>query len=301
MLIYFFAVASFFGIVTDEKIINHFKEAPNKENFNQIDGIDFIYVINLDKRPEKWANTALEFQKYGLKPYRFSAVNGWELSIEAVNDLGLVYRPGMTPLMSTNFVEVEKKILQNPQFMSCYDRVYFSFGTFLGHIGCTYSHLSVLFDAFKSGYETIWLCEDDVVLQQDPHQLPVLIKELDSIVGQGGWDILFTDPDQYVKSSGIPKRPNLDCSVAYRYSKKFTDNSQIHPHFKKTSSRYGTYSMIIRRSGMVKILNYFMKEKMYNALDEELMMVPNLNKFGLTFNLVYNPPESLTNLLVKGY
>jgi hypothetical protein len=32
-----------------------------------------------------------------------------------------------------------------------------------------------------------------------------------------------------------------------------------------------------------------------------LMMVPNLNKFGLTFDLSYQPQESLTNLLVKGY
>lgn len=300
MLFYFFAVANLFNIDLNDNIIKHFKDAPGKENFNQIDGIDFIYVINLDKRPEKWANTLFQFKKYNLKPYRFSAVNGWELSLEAVNDLGLVYRPGMTPLMATSFVEVEKKILQNPQFMSCYDRSYFGFGTFLGHIGCTYSHLSVLYDAYESGFQTVWICEDDVILQEDPHQLPFLLKELDSIVGHSEWDLLFTDPDMYVKTSGIPKRPNLDCSAVYRYSKKFTDNSLIHPHFKSVPSRYGAYSMILKRSGMVKILNYFIKEKMFHPFDVEIHMVPNLKKFGLTFDLSCQPQDSLTNLLVKG-
>lgn len=285
----------------EDSILNHLKPAKDKNKTNQIPGINFIYLINLDKRPEKWAQSRQEFKRYGLDPYRFSAVNGWELPLKAVNDLGLVFKSGMTPLMGTTFVEVDNQILQNPQFMCSTDNSYFAFNASLGAIGCTYSHLSVIFDALMSGYETIWVVEDDVVLHEDPHRLQFLIEELDSVVGHSRWDLLYTDPDMFVVSSGLPKRPNIDCSIEYRLSKKFTDNSQINPHFKKSPTRFGTYSMIIRRSGMAKILDYFVKEKMFWGIDVELGMVPNLKKFGLTFDLTSQPKDAPTDNAFKNY
>jgi hypothetical protein len=39
--------------------------------------IDFIYMINLDQRPEKWKLSVDQLAPYGITPCRFSAVNGW--------------------------------------------------------------------------------------------------------------------------------------------------------------------------------------------------------------------------------
>src|SRR5207237_6014250 len=82
---------SLFGELAD-----NVKKGRNKAEGSQIRGIDFIYVINLDKRPEKWANVLRQLQLYGVEPYRFSAVNGWEdLTLEIINDVGVQLQPWM--------------------------------------------------------------------------------------------------------------------------------------------------------------------------------------------------------------
>ena len=63
-------------------------------------------------------------------------------------------------------------------------------------IGCALSHLSVIRNAYDAGYQTIWVLEDDIAVEQDPHRLSALIDKLDSLVGKEGWDILYTDTDR---------------------------------------------------------------------------------------------------------
>src|SRR5207237_6605093 len=74
-------------------------------------------------------------------------------------------------------------------------KTYFVHCMALGAIGCSLSHISVLQDAYDSGYETIWVMEDDVEVLDDPHRLSDLVSELDTLVGPDRWDVLFTDVD----------------------------------------------------------------------------------------------------------
>ena len=84
-----------------------------------------------------------------------------------------------------------------------------------GEIGIALSHLSVLQDAYDSGYETIWVMEDDIKIVSDPNMLSELIGELDVLLGKGNWDILFTDQDirnakaKYFPSNSTDKRLNF--------------------------------------------------------------------------------------------
>ncbi|PCI91143.1 hypothetical protein COB11_08655, partial [Candidatus Aerophobetes bacterium] len=80
------------------ELVDYLKKADGKGTNHNIRNIDFIYMINLDKRPEKFELSKKQLDKYGITPYRFSAVNGWELPIEAIHAVGLKYQPGMTPL-----------------------------------------------------------------------------------------------------------------------------------------------------------------------------------------------------------
>lgn len=64
-------------------IFDFLKPALEKGANHKMRNIDFIYMINLDKRPEKFLATQSALKRYGIHPYRFSAVNGWELSKEA--------------------------------------------------------------------------------------------------------------------------------------------------------------------------------------------------------------------------
>jgi len=44
-----------------------------------IDGVEALYVINLDERPEKWSRMEDILSSQGLTPIRFPAIKGWHL------------------------------------------------------------------------------------------------------------------------------------------------------------------------------------------------------------------------------
>ena len=85
---------STFGFANFE---NHLKKVENKSDQNRMRNIDFIYLINLDERPEKLAKSLYQLNTYGIYPCRFSAVNGWKLSLETIHDVGLKFQSWMQP------------------------------------------------------------------------------------------------------------------------------------------------------------------------------------------------------------
>src|ERR1700733_561196 len=234
---------------------DHLKKAEGKSDIHQVRNIDFIYMINLDERPEKFADASWQLHQYGIYPYRFSAVNGWKLSVEAINDVGLKYRPGMMPLKAT-FFPLEDQGMPRYEFMREFGKTYFCDKMARGSIGCALSHISILKDAWDSSYERIWVLEDDIEVLGDPRTIPDLIDKLDALVGKENWDVLFTDLNyrrpngEYLIASGAAERPDMDCSLKERYSEKYTINQEISPDFRRISARFATHSMIIQRSGI---------------------------------------------------
>ena len=107
-----------------------------------IEGIDCIYVINLDERPLRWVRINSILSDWCLVGNRFCAINGWRLR----------HKKALREL--TVFGHKYKN-----NFSSC-----FSWGS----LGCYLSHLSILKDAYERGYERIWVLEDDIVIKQDP-------------------------------------------------------------------------------------------------------------------------------------
>jgi hypothetical protein len=81
----------------------YFKKAEGKSGPHQMRNIDFIYMINLDQRPEKFEQSLRELAPYGIHPYCFSAVNGWELTYDALNDLGVKFQRGMRATKGTSY------------------------------------------------------------------------------------------------------------------------------------------------------------------------------------------------------
>jgi len=268
--------------------------------------IDFIYMINLDQRPEKFASTVRGLEPFGINPYRFSAVNGWELSLEAINDVGLKYKSGMTSLFATSY-PYEAEGRHSHGFMKEDGLSYFCHGMSCGAIGICLSHISVLKDAWDSGYETIWVMEDDVEVIRDPRIIPDLIDRLDCLVRKENWDVLFTDQDtkgsdgKYVPACGRGKRPDMDCSLEERFSEKYTMKVRISEDFWKISARFGAYSMIIRRSGIKKLLDYAMEHKVYLPYDFDNYLAPGLNRYGLAYDVVGPLVGALTDNGTPGY
>lgn len=298
-----FTLATLLCIVSSSslhaKLEDHFKKAEGKTDIHKMKNIDFIYMINLDQRPEKYALSCELLSPYGIYPYRFSAVNGWELSIDTLNDVGLKFEPDMKKgIWGTSYIigenqEIEHfhEIIQNP------GQTYFAHCLARGAIGCALSHLSVLQDAYDSGYETIWVIEDDILIVQDPNILSDLIQQLDKKVGKKNWDILCTDQDtrnsngQYVRCSGIGKRPNFNP----KSKKQYYERKKVGNKFILKGARFGTYSMIVRRSGMKKILNFIKKHKIFFPYDMEFNLAEGLQMYCLTNDVVAHQPVTVSD------
>lgn len=269
-------------------VIDHLKPVLNKEGNHSIRNVDFIYMINLDKRPEKFERSTGQLRLFGVNPYRFSAVNGWELSFETINDLGVKYEPWMkSGLWGTSYLP-ENGGKPHHEIMHVQGRNYFSHCMSRGAIGIVLSHLSILKDAIDSGYKTIWVMEDDVEVIQNPVMISDLIDKLDAQVGKGKWDILFTDRDtknregQHVACLGYAKRPNFDP----KFTDRFSFRKDISREFRKIGARYGAYSMIIRRSGMKKIFSFIEEHKLFLPYDMEFYLPEKVRMYTVREDVV---------------
>jgi len=279
------------------KVEDHLRKISNKTEGHSFGNIDFIYMINLDERPEKYQGTLEQLAPYGIIPFRFSAVNGWKLSLEEISTLGTAYDPKMgTGKWGTSYPldgngEPEHEIMHVP------GKRYFGHCLSRGAIGILLSHLSILKDAYDSGYETIWVLEDDIEVLEDPRILPQLIKDLDKAVKKEGWDILFTDIDtkgrngKHVACLGHAWRPNLPSIDLGRFAKR----QDVGANFKKIGARYGAYSMIVRRSGMKKILDFFKDRSLFLPFDMEFPFPAQIKLFNLKRDVVSTLPLALSD------
>ncbi len=282
---------------------DHFKRIDHPEHASAshcMCNIDFIYMINLDQRPEKWKMSLEQLAPYGIIPWRFSAVNGWELSLEIINDVGLKFSHEMDGgFMATSYhtFEPSHEIIENigqTYFVHCMPR---------GAIGCILSHLSILQDAYDRGYETIWVLEDDIEVIRDPRILPDIINALDTEVGSENWDILFTDKDMrradgvYIAGWSAARRPDIT------FANKTNDYSTRvrRGEFFKIGCRYGTQSMIVRRSGMRKLLQYFKTHGIYFPYDMDLIIPYGIKIYTVAEDVVGNLPQALSDVGVPWY
>ena len=277
---------------------DHFKVITNERPANQgLEGVDFIYMINLDQRPEKFKMSLDQLTPYGITPYRFSAVNGWELTFDAVEDVGVELNPGMNDghwgtcyLRNENW-EPHHEIVQKM------GRVYFCHCMSRGAIGICLSHLSILQDAYDQGYDTIWVMEDDIQVIQDPHLISDAIKKMDKSVGRDKWDLLFTDQDtknqegKYVPCLGYAWRPNFTPVNPNRFAAR----KQIGRELRQIGARYGAYSMIVRRSGMKKILDFFKTHQIFRPYDMDFYMPENIKLYCVMKDIVSTMPRAASD------
>lgn len=279
------------------KVSDWFKKAENKSDIHTIDNIDFIYVINLDQRPEKFQNTVNALAPYGITPYRFSAVNGWELPMEAFNDIGIHFEAWMEQgIMGTSYLP-QDNFHPSHSPINTVGKCYFCHCMSRGAIGITLSHLSILQDAYDAGYERIWVMEDDIQVIKNPLQLSSLIQKLDQLVGQNGWDILFTDTDTKDQSGknvicrSYAKRPNFRA----QNPSWCLLNEKISPQLRRIGARYGAYSMIVSRAGMEKLLNFFKTYKVFLPFDMDFTLPPGIKLYTVLDDIVSTEPTALSD------
>ena len=266
-------------------IKNHFKKIHLKEQLGQIDGIDAIYLINLDQRTKRRDRCLQQLRPYGIVPERFSAIYGWEISQEAFDEVGLKFLPPMGFLFDrrvffrpSSHQDVGERLNE-----SSYGRTCVNIFTIAGAIGCALSHLSCLQDAFDRGLETVWILEDDFTVFQNPRYLTYFMGKLDQIVGKEGWDLLYTDNHHIFplrEGKYFHVRPDR-LPILHAY-----ENFLVGDDFIQINGRAELHSTLYRRCGMKKILEYFHHFGIFHPIDIELYSIPDLRMYNLRSEIV---------------
>jgi hypothetical protein len=260
-----------------------FRIIENKSGCKAIRNVDYVYLINLDQRPEKLARTLRQLEPFSIRPERVEAVYGWNLPKEAVIGMALAFGAGMDG--------GHRRVLQpvpypgvtpmRPLDASCYGQPCFYPRTSLGAIGTAMSHLAILQDAWRQGYETIWVLEDDVVVSADPRILSRRIEELDGL--EKDWDLMYTDDVNYFDEPFTPGtvwRPDAP-DIAEPFLRRASG-----PFF-QISGRSQMHSVILRRSGVGKILEFEAERGLFLPYDIDAAFVPGLKMFNLNEKIVW--------------
>jgi len=270
-------------------IENHYKKIVDKPRDCKIKNIDYIYLINLDERDEKYQLSVDQLNKYGIKAYRFSAVDGWKLSIEAINEVGTKYKRGMVGGYMATSYHPNQNFQPSHEIIKNFGQTYYCHCTARGTIGCALSHLSVLKDAYDSGYNTIWVMEDDIEIKQNPLILSKLIEELDKRTDKN-WDILYTDRDIrdkngiYIPCSSAATCLGFNPNCPNPYALKIDKG----PNLRQVGARFSTTSMIIRRRGMEKILGFYKQHGMFLPIDMTLSLPKGIRLYTVRQDVVTN-------------
>jgi GR25 family glycosyltransferase involved in LPS biosynthesis len=263
----------------EKNLIKHFRSI-DKVIVSNVKNVDLIYLINLDQRPEKLERTLRQFSSYGIRPNRLSAVYGWSLTNGVFEDVGLKLAPGMNWKGS---IYLRQNSVQRV-FQPSYGSAIFYPRTTHGLVGCTLSHLSILQNAYEANAKSIWILEDDVTVKADPHSISNYMEKLDALVGNDGWDILYTDDLAYFEpfTPGTVWRPDMP---SMNFDPLF-ERKQIGQDFNQIGGRCQTHSMIVRRSGIRKILEFAKQHGIYLPYDVEIAFVPDIRFFNLKHNIV---------------
>lgn len=256
--------------------------------------IDFIYMINVDERSDKFAQSLADLTPYGIIPYRFSAVNGWKLDFHTITEIGVKFDPDTmhSGAMGAVYHTKDGNLYESHEIIKERGVTYFSHCLSRGAMGIVLSHLSVLQDAYDSGYKTIWVMEDDIQTLSDPNELSDLIVKLDALCPR--WDVFFTDPDikgyngERVPCLGASQKPNFQIQPAEYYYRRIP----VGKDFVIQGARYGAHSMIVRRSGMKKILNFFKTYKVFWPYDIDYCYPPGITLHSCTRDIVSNRPDA---------
>ena len=274
---------------------DHLKKIPCKCPSHAMPGVDFIYMINLDQRPEKWKMSLDQLTPYGIFPFRFSAVNGWELSLETINAVGLMFTPEMEGGFMATSYPWDGNFEPSHEIICNFGQTYFCHCLARGTIGIALSHISILQDAYDSGYETVWIMEDDIEVKKDPRILSELIDKLDALVGKNQWDILFTDRDMHKPNGSYnpcywpAKRPDFVSSNDFYLRKVVSED------FWQIGARYGAHSMIVRRSGMRKLLRFFHAHQIFLPYDLEFILPKGIKLYAVLEDVVTNLPKAISD------
>lgn len=251
-----------------------FKKALHKSDCHYISGINYIYMINRKNELSHFRAQKKSFSNYEIFLYRFDAVNPDLLGYRTLSKIGVKGKYAFDHL-SLAVKKCGHNYSLSPSQTIDDGCAHYSLCMDQKDIARNLDILSIIFDAYKSKKNTIWIMEDNVTIVADPNVLTGYLIALQRIDAK--WDVLYTDPVEKIKLWSIKqrlkwlRRPDIDLESSI-IRESFPSTQIVSP-----GMRMGSYSIIISRTGMKKILDYYHKHHFFIPVGTELGSIPNLN------------------------
>lgn len=212
-------------------LLSLLKSLEVKPEQSGIAGIDCIYCINLDIREDKWKRMEQHLSDQGLNANRVPAINGWkEIAHEQIKAIQKPYKTNLNK----------------------------------GRVGCLLSHLSILKDAENRNFDRVLILEDDVNFISDMKELSSYLEKI--AVLDPEWDILFLD--EWTLAKNLSSRPPEDRPHS-KMSQIIKKPKETLSDFVRTYYRHNAHAMVVSKSGIRKINEYFSRTPVYFAYDLE--------------------------------
>ena len=149
---------------------------------------DKIYVISLDRTPERYAHVKKQLDKFNLKHKRFSAVDGKLITVKDMERNQTISWQKIGPpngYYQGADLKISYHSYKDAEFHYIIDKCLLNFG----ELGCAMSHRAVWADVVKHKYKKAIILEDDVTLEDNfLRKLSLIMKNLPD-----DFDVFFLD------------------------------------------------------------------------------------------------------------
>ncbi len=234
-----------------------------------------IFVISLDRTPERYDFIKNQLDKFGLKHQKFSAVDGYATDI-IEKDSGVKFKGEGLKNGKVKFNPEKKYEIITKGSANIYSPAKNDRNKYLtaGEIGCTVSHIEILQKIVREKIEYSLILEDDAELIGD------FDKKLSYILDN------FFDEIDFLYLGGNP----MDNQILYNINNNNHMVKKVKPMNKPV---WYAISYIISYEGAKKLLEKLIPE-FNNTIDcvYSDLLISKYMDFYLTFPLLVNTPEN---------
>lgn len=246
---------------------------------------DKIYVISLDRTPERFANVKKQFDRLNLKCERFSAVDGNLITVTDVetNQIipwGSIYTKGYRYGAILKISQQEQ--YKNVEFFYKHDQ----YTPNPGEFGCAMSHRAVWADVVKHNYKKAIILEDDVVLEDN------FLKNFSQVMNNlpDDFDVFFLDIAAFLLED-----TNYFVSPFFWLSKFSNTSFPYYAQVKSNNSNlWGLHGYVITHNSAKKLLK---KTKFVNIPIDNAVIFSGLKLYVSKIKLLSG---SLENSIIRG-
>jgi hypothetical protein len=162
----------------------------NKGADHSMAKIDFIYAI-ARKECRRYTDFDYRFFKHSICPYRFTSIKSSELSYNTMDKACVHGRNSFKKILANRLEVHNGKNILSQEKMYDYNVGFVHKHMSLRVLASSLSHLSVVKDAYDSGYQHVWILDSGTELRGDPNILSSYVQRAEEEVGD--WTILYTD------------------------------------------------------------------------------------------------------------